>query len=188
MPHSVAKINRGPAAAAENRRAILAAARTVFAERGYHAPLSAVAKAAGVGQGVLYRHFPTRLQLAFAVFDEHWADYEALSSDPDPQAFARLWTLVVDRTIENVAFVEMVLDARRTHPDYDGAERFRDLVGPPLERALAAGLVDERLTVDDVMLAQQMVYGVVVSTLDRDGLRERVGRALAVGGLLPPLD
>ncbi|TIC83245.1 TetR/AcrR family transcriptional regulator [Nocardioides sp. GY 10113] len=187
MPHSEATINRGPAAAAENRRAILAAARTVFAERGYHAPLSAVAKAAGVGQGVLYRHFPTRLQLAFAVFDEHWAAYEALAEDPEPSAFGRLWRLVVDRTIENVAFVEMVLDARRTETEYDGAERMRALIGPPLERAVAAGLVDPALTVDDVMLAQQMVYGVVVCSPDPAGLRERVARALSTGGLLPPL-
>ena len=66
--------NRGPAAAAGNRRALLRAARDLFAQKGYNVPLSAIARAAGVGQAVLYRHFPRRLDLAFAVFEENFAD------------------------------------------------------------------------------------------------------------------
>ena len=58
------KANRGPSAGPENRRALIAAARAVFAESGYSAPLSAVARRAGVGQGSLYRHFPDRVALA----------------------------------------------------------------------------------------------------------------------------
>jgi AcrR family transcriptional regulator len=180
------KVNRGPAASADNRRAILAAARVVFTERGYHAPLSAVAKEAGVSQGVLYRHFPTRLELAFAVFDEHWTDYARISASPDPEAFARLWALIIDKTIDEAAFVEMVVDSRRQAVGYDGAERMRTLLGPPLARAQDAGLVDARLTVEDVMLAQRMVFGIVVTTIDPAGLREQVARALAAVGLLPP--
>ena len=42
----------------------------MFAEGGVDAPLSAVAKLAGVGQGSLYRHFPDRGALALAVFGE----------------------------------------------------------------------------------------------------------------------
>ena len=178
--------NRGPAASAGNRLAILAAARVVFATRGYHAPLSAVAKEAGVSQGVLYRHFPTRLALALAVFDEHWTEYERLAADPDPGAFGRLWSLVVERTINEAAFVEMVVDARRQAADYDGAERMRSLLGPSLARAQAAGLADAALTVDDVMLAQRMVYGIVVTAVDTTALRDQVRRALATARLLPP--
>ncbi|WBB67570.1 TetR/AcrR family transcriptional regulator [Micromonospora sp. WMMD812] len=180
------KVNRGPAASADNRQAILAAARAVFAQRGYHAPLSAVAKAAGVSQGVFYRHFPTRLELAFAVFDQHWADYEAISADPDPQAFARLWSLIMDKTIDEAAFVEMVVDARRQAVGYDGADRMRALLGPPLARAQDAGLVDPRLTVDDVMLAQRMVFGIVVTAIDPTDVRNQVSRALSALELLPP--
>ncbi|WP_432989688.1 TetR/AcrR family transcriptional regulator [Dactylosporangium sp. CA-233914] len=186
MPGNTRKVNRGPAASADNRRAILAAARKVFTERGYHAPLSAVAKEAGVGQGVLYRHFPTRLELAFAVFDEDWTDYEAISASPDPGAFARLWSRIIDKTIDEAAFVEMVVDARRQAVGYDGAERMRVLLGPPLARAQDAGLADPALTVDDVMLAQRMVFGIVVTSIDTAGLRDEVSRALAVAGLLPP--
>ena len=76
MPAHHRRINRGPAAAAENRRAVLAAARELFAERGYEVPMQAIAKRAGVGQGVLYRHFPKRLDLALAVFEENFVRLE----------------------------------------------------------------------------------------------------------------
>ncbi|GAB2930509.1 TetR/AcrR family transcriptional regulator [Micromonospora polyrhachis] len=186
MLRDTRKVNRGPAASADNRRAILAAARKVFTERGYHAPLSAVVKEAGVSQGVLYRHFPTRLELAFAVFDEDWAEYEAISASPDSSSFVRLWTLIIDKTIDEAAFVEMVVDARRQAVGYDGAERMRGLLDPPLTRAQEAGLVDPGLTVDDVMLAQRMVFGIVVTAIDTTDLRGQVSRALATVGLLPP--
>lgn len=61
------RANRGPAAAAENRAAIIKAAGEVFAEQGLGAPLNSIAKRAGVGQGSLYRHFPTRASLAGGV-------------------------------------------------------------------------------------------------------------------------
>lgn len=177
--------NRGPAAAAENRRAILEAARRVFTERGFHVPLSAVAREAGVGQGVLYRHFPNRLDLAFAVFDTHWAEFEEMAADPDPRTFERMWTRLVDLTIEEAAFIEMVVEAGRSLPHYDGAERMRSLLKEPLRRAVDAGLADPRLTVEDVMLGQSMAYGIVATALDSTNLRETVIHALTVSARLP---
>ncbi|MFI9848106.1 helix-turn-helix domain-containing protein [Nonomuraea sp. NPDC051941] len=50
---------KGRRVAARNRAALIAAAREVFANVGYDAPLSLVARAAGVGQSGLYRTFPT---------------------------------------------------------------------------------------------------------------------------------
>jgi hypothetical protein len=79
----------------------------------------------------------------------------------------------------------MVVDSRRQAAGYDGAERMRALLGPPLARAQDAGLVDRRLTVDDVMLAQRMVFGIVVTTVDPADVRGQVSRALNAVGLLP---
>lgn len=62
----------------------------------------------------------------------------------------------------------------------------RGLLDPPLTRAQEAGLVDPGLTVDDVMLAQRMVFGIVVTAIDTTDLRGQVSRALATVGLLPP--
>ncbi|KRD45015.1 TetR family transcriptional regulator [Cellulomonas sp. Root930] len=184
MPTPPRTSNRGPAAAPENRRAILDAARRVFADRGYHAPLSAIAQSAGVGQGVLYRHFPTRLDLAFAVFEEHLAELEAIAALPDDDAFVRLWSRLVELTVEESAFVEMFLDARRNLPETDIGERLPTFVAATLPRAQAAGLVSPRLSVADVLLAQRMVYGVVATSLGAAQAKESVDQALV---LLRPL-
>lgn len=180
MPPQTREGNRGPAAAAGNRRAILDAARLLFAERGYHVPLSAIAREAGVGQGVLYRHFPTRLDLAFAVFEENFAELEAIAAEPDAEAFVRLWSRLIEQTIEASAFVEMVVDARRSIPDYDGSQRLLALIEATLPRAQAAGLVDAELAPPDVLLAHRMVYGVVVTATEPGQIKDAVDRALAL--------
>lgn len=180
MATESARVNRGPAAADDNRRALLGAARRVFAERGYRVPLSAIAREAGVGQGVLYRHFPNRLDLAFAVFEENFAALETVAADPHPGAFGRLWSRMVEVTIESSAFVEMVVDARATLPQYSGHARLAALVEATLPRAQRAGLVDATLTADDVLLAWRMAFGVVVTATDPAEVRPAVTRALSL--------
>lgn len=175
--------NRGPAAAPENRRAILAAARRLFAERGYRVPLSAIAREAGVGQGVLYRHFPTRLDLAHTVFEANFAALETIAAAEDAGAFARLWRRIVDQTVSEAAFVEMVVDARRSQSDYDGGRRLRQLVEPLLLRAQQAGQAPPHLTMDDLVLVQRMVYGVVVTAHDDAEARGAAERVLQMVGL-----
>ena len=54
--------------AARNRSKILEAAGAAFDASGTEVSLEDVAKAAGVGIGTLYRHFPTRLELIAAVY------------------------------------------------------------------------------------------------------------------------
>ena len=53
--------------AVRNRERLLEVALGVLSENG-DAPLDAIAKAAGVGSGTLYRHFPTREALIEAVY------------------------------------------------------------------------------------------------------------------------
>jgi len=177
-------INRGPAAAAANRRAILAAAQSLFAERGYHVPLNAIARRAGVGQGVLYRHFPTRLDLALTVFDENFNELEAIAASGDSATFEHLWRRLVDLTIEVSAFIEMAVDARGRLAAYDGTQRLRELLTEPLDAAREAGLVPASLTVDEVLLTLRMVYG-VVTTSPADRVREHVGGSLRLVGWTP---
>src|SRR3977135_4263639 len=54
--------------AVRNRERVLEAAKAVFSAGGADASLEAVARAAGVGIGTLYRHFPTREALFEAVY------------------------------------------------------------------------------------------------------------------------
>ncbi len=74
--------------AARNRQLLLDAARAAFAQQGVTASLDDVAKAAGVGPGTLYRHFPSRDHLVLAVIDDGLIAIAAhgreLLTDPDP--------------------------------------------------------------------------------------------------------
>ncbi|MBB5916488.1 AcrR family transcriptional regulator [Nocardia transvalensis] len=56
--------------AQRNRERLLSAAAAVLDERGVHASLDDIAKAAGVGNATLYRHFSSREKLVEAVYDQ----------------------------------------------------------------------------------------------------------------------
>lgn len=172
--------NRGPAAAADNRRALLRAARALFADKGYNVPLSAIAREAGVGQAVLYRHFPRRLDLAFAVFEENFAELESLGAQTGPDAFERFFERLVELMVESVGFVEMVVGARGVVEDYDGDARLAQLLAAPLARGQEAGRVAARVTVDDVGLALRMIYGVAATARGEARRRADVERVSAL--------
>ena len=179
MATIVRATNRGPAAASDNRRALLDAARRLFAERGYQVPLSAIARDAGVGQGSLYRHFPTRLDLALAVFEENYAELETLAStDTASGSFGRLWQRVLELTLASTAFVELAVDARHELGDAGLGERLRRMLEAPLLRAQAAGEVDAGVSVDDLGLVLRMAYGVLVTETDAAAARAGLQRAL----------
>ncbi|MGQ0576598.1 MAG: TetR/AcrR family transcriptional regulator [Pseudonocardia sp.] len=74
------------AAAARNRRRILDAAAALFAERGVDGvSIDAVAVAAGVGKGTVFRRFGDKAGLAAALLDERErALQEAILSGPAP--------------------------------------------------------------------------------------------------------
>jgi AcrR family transcriptional regulator len=181
MPSGKRTLNRGPAAAAGNRRALLNAARRLFAERGYRVPLSAIAREAGVGQGSLYRHFPSRIDLAFAIFEDNFAELERIAADDTgPGALARIWRRLIELTLESTAFVELVVEARRDLHDTTLSARLRDILRDPLASAQSAGVVDEALAVEDLALAQRMAYGVIVTETDPAAARAAVLRALAL--------
>jgi AcrR family transcriptional regulator len=159
-----ARANRGPSAAAENRRALVAAAVEVFGEQGIDAPLSAVAKTAGVGQGSLYRHFPDRMSLALAAFEDNVAELEELAAQ-DGTVLDDLLALVTEQTIASVAFVEIVTSAG---DDDDRLEAVTARVSAALERAVRdarrRGDLRRGARTADVLLALGMVAAIVAKT------------------------
>src|SRR5437868_8255122 len=58
--------------ARRNREAVVAAAKKLFADQGLDAQMPDVAKAAKVGVGTVYRHFPTKDDLIAAMADERF--------------------------------------------------------------------------------------------------------------------
>lgn len=157
--------NRGPGAAPENRAALLVAARELFAAEGYLVPLNAIARRAGVGQGVLYRHFPTRLHIAHAVFAENFTELETLAaSTPGADCFAEIFRRLIEISIECRAFVDVVLhssDRSDAIADDNGEQRLLTLVAEPLRRAQEADLANPAWTPRDVLLMLHMVHGVL---------------------------
>ena len=63
--------------ARRNREAVIAAAKKLFADQGLEAQIPDVAKAAKVGVGTVYRHFPTKDNLIAALVAER---FERLAS------------------------------------------------------------------------------------------------------------
>ncbi|WP_448810494.1 TetR/AcrR family transcriptional regulator [Agromyces bauzanensis] len=157
------KANRGPSAGPENRRALIAAAREVFAADGLQAPFSSVAKKAGVGQGSLYRHFPDRLALAVAVFDENLDELEASVASP-AATLDDLLESIVDQAVVSTALIDLIWlnrdDGRVTHL----RDRLGRLAAELLAREHAAGRIADHVETQDVLLAVTMLADVVSRT------------------------
>jgi AcrR family transcriptional regulator len=81
--------------AQRNRRRLLEAAGVAFGQHGVTASLDDIARAAGVGPGTLYRHFPSRDHLVLAVIDEGLTGIHdmgvTLLAEPDPAQALETW-------------------------------------------------------------------------------------------------
>jgi AcrR family transcriptional regulator len=150
------KANRGPSAGPDNRRALIAAAREVFSESGLSAPLNSIARRAGVGQGSLYRHFPDRVSLAVAVFDDNIGELETLASRPS-STLDDFFDAVANQAIASTAMIDLIA----SHRHDQGADRLAIRVGALAETLLvrekAAGKIADGVETADVMLAVSML-------------------------------
>ncbi|MCK0118066.1 TetR/AcrR family transcriptional regulator [Isoptericola sp. S6320L] len=178
------RANAGPRAAARNRAALLAAAREIFAEHGAHAPLNAVARRAGVGQGSLYRHFPDRIALVLALFEEQVSTVEEIANDPEV-TLADLLGLVTRHAIESVVSIDLATASPESRPDprlVDLRDRTADVLGSRLDRALADGEVRPGTTVEDVLLGVEMVAAALTRrpAADREQYAQRAWRLLGM--------
>lgn len=114
-------VARKPRADAERNRALLlAAAKTAFAAKGPGASLDEIARAAGVGAGTLYRHFPTRDALVEALYlneTGHLADAaQRLAASHPPVEALREWMRVFVGYIATKRAMAEVLNALADGP------------------------------------------------------------------------
>ena len=146
--------------AVRNRERVLEAAKVVFGAGGAEASLEAVARAAGVGIGTLYRHFPTREALFEAVYRrevQQLADLaEQLKQEAKPVDALRQWLR------SNVQFVatKKGMSAALALAAYKNSElfsysfdRLTRAVGGLLDRAIAAGEIRDDISPEDVLRA-----------------------------------
>ncbi|MFJ8787968.1 TetR/AcrR family transcriptional regulator [Streptomyces sp. NPDC102462] len=186
--------------ARRNRERILVAARSVFAERGIDAPMTAVARRAGVGVATLYRHFPTKDALVQAAFAQQMETCghmlgEALA-DPDPwRGFQRVVVTACEAQREEqgfpAAFAAAFPDASTQYAQCRHQAE-RDLT-TLVRRAQAAGALRADFHPSDLAVAL-LAHCALVATLPGDGAASRrlmayllqSFRADAAKGPLPP--
>jgi AcrR family transcriptional regulator len=172
------KANRGPSAGPENRQALIDAAREIFAESGAHAPLSAVARRAGVGQGSLYRHFPDRLALAVAVFDDNIEHLEALVANPNA-TLEDLFDATTEQALGSTALIELFTLERNDPRALRFGTRVMAVVTAILNRDKAAGRISDHVEPDDVMVSVSML-SVLLSRTDAADRPAVVARARTI--------
>ncbi|MGP0094069.1 MAG: TetR/AcrR family transcriptional regulator [Xanthobacteraceae bacterium] len=146
--------------AIRNRERVLEAARAVFSAGGAEASLEAVAGAAGVGIGTLYRHFPTREALFEAVYRrevQQLADLaEQLKQEAQPIDALRHWMR------SNVKFVatKKGMSAALALAAYKNSElfsysfdRLTQAVRGLLDGAIATGEIRDDISPEDLLRA-----------------------------------
>jgi AcrR family transcriptional regulator len=155
------KADRKPRAdSLRNRELLLAAARDVFSAGGADASLEAVARAAGVGIGTLYRHFPTREALFQAVYrrevDQLVDLAVTLSAEGKPLEALRRW---LRANIGMVATKKGMLAAlapaagSSTELYADSSKRLTRSVSDLMAAAVAADEIRGDIAPEDVMRA-----------------------------------
>jgi AcrR family transcriptional regulator len=151
---------RPRADAVRNRDRVLEAARIVFSAGGPEASLEAVARAAGVGIGTLYRHFPTREALYDAVYRrevEQLAELaERLKQEAQPIPALRQWMHSIVKLVATKKGMSAAL-ALTAYKNPDllsfSFERLTRAVGALLHRAAAAGEIRDDISPEDVIRA-----------------------------------
>jgi len=175
--------------AARNRRLLLEAARDAFTRHGVTASLDDVARAAGVGPGTLYRHFPTRDALVLAVIDEGLINIHrlgtALTDAADPLDALRQWLGAYIEQGSTFQGLARTLASPPPTADEDSTCHLARGAGAALvARAVDAGLLRDDVDVDDVLdMAAAIAW--VGEQPERDTTqRERLLRVV-IDGLRP---
>jgi AcrR family transcriptional regulator len=134
--------------ARRNRARLLDVADAVFASKGTGASTEEIARAAGVGIGTVFRHFPTKEALLEAVFVRRLrriADQaEALLDADDPGgAFFQFFTGVVEHAATKTAYADALAEAGIDVTDSVAPvqQDLRTALGALLGRAQRAGAV-----------------------------------------------
>lgn len=160
--------------AARNFDAILQAGRELFTEFGTEVFLADVAARAGVGIATLYRHFPTREDLAEAVYV---AEVDALCTYGDELARTQQPGQALDEWIRRFITYMATKRALLVALDRDSGAflacraALYESGGPLLISAQEAGIARNDVNIDDVM---RFVIGVTSAPFGSDAQRDLI--------------
>ncbi|MFE3144446.1 TetR/AcrR family transcriptional regulator [Streptomyces scopuliridis] len=148
--------------ARRNRQRLLDAAALAFNAEGAGASLDDIARAAGVGNATLYRHFPTRQVLITAVYDDRFrglcaAAEEFRTTRPALEALTTWLRLVIDHITGNCGLRDAFIAAHRIDADEQTPElvEWHHLIHataqPLLGDAQSAGHIRPDLAADELL-------------------------------------
>ncbi|MFD9004775.1 TetR/AcrR family transcriptional regulator [Streptomyces sp. NPDC059582] len=156
--------------AQRNRDAIVAAARTAFAEQGLGASLEGVAREAGVAIGTLYRHFPTRLDLVETLFTAKYTELlaaaeEAAAMDDAWEGFCRYLEKLCELQACDRAFNDLVSARLPLHvAGREMYERAKELCTQILHNAQEQGTLRADVTPQDIPFVIWSQVGIIQAT------------------------
>ncbi|MFJ8926762.1 MULTISPECIES: helix-turn-helix domain-containing protein [unclassified Streptomyces] len=169
--------------ARRNYERLLAQARIAFAEHGTGASLEEVARAAGVGIGTLYRHFPNRHALMSAVFEEAVNDLlarsRALLDAPQPCTALVTWLReIITHASEYRGLSRALMSASQ---DASSAlarcsDPMREAGQALLSRAQRAGAVRQDVSMGDLLQLTNAIALAAEETPSDPGLADRLLR------------
>jgi len=139
--------------ARRNLERVLDAAAEVFAASGPDASIDEIARLAGVGHGTVFRRFPTKDDLMFAVIERHVEEMctfanEALAADDPGQAFFDFVWRLAELNMSTPGLHRCVVHCGGK-PGSAELERLADQI---VSRAQRAGAVRRDVKAEDVRL------------------------------------
>ncbi|MBQ1543700.1 MAG: TetR/AcrR family transcriptional regulator [Caulobacteraceae bacterium] len=144
-------------------------------------PLSAIGKAAGVGQGTLYRHFPTREALVLAIYRKEISALATLASTllqehPPLEAF-RLWCaqLAVSSAMKR-GVAKLLQGATSEADERDAYQQMVLAVRSLIAACETAGAIDGGANADDVL----MLLGVLWQIPSHSGRDAQAAKIIAL--------
>jgi AcrR family transcriptional regulator len=149
LPDQAPAVRRPRRPAAERRRQILAVARVLFAERGFHATTTRdLAAAADINDALIYRYFPDKQAILAALMDEAIAVFQALPRPPDPappleQLLELVGTEFVHTARANLDLVTILIGERRALAGDTRFVQFVDDAATRLGRLIDAAAVGQ---------------------------------------------
>ena len=176
--------------ARRNVEKLLDAARDAFAAEGPNAPLDDIARAAGVGAGTLYRHFPTRLALLEAVYRDNverlCADGARLTAtQPPAEALVEWLRAFVGVVSQKRGLAAALNDEGRGRELFAQCHQMINATGTELlDNAKAAGAIRPDVAVGDLLKMVGAFAAAGETSPEGSALSERL-LVLAMDGLRP---